>query len=296
MQKISKLAGNITIEIYESKNSVSNTLVNKIAEGAIIEAAGDQLLYFTEIGGSKCNGSVVIDYAANDTEIALTLHAKAEATLQNGYVIAAGGALWPSYSCGYNLKNIDNIEPNSITIYKGANSNQNTWRSLINVGIVPSDEVLPVAFDYSIADPNTIDWKTLIDYGFTVGTKQYITVSSSGAIYTAGTADSVTVANKLKFNGRCVIFTTLQTGTTISNTVAHEFTHSLGIAHNCGYSDYKGENPCAMVYSSHWLRNATDVLDPWSNKQGGGSLCAAHIIIIRETNLENEGAGLKLEW
>ena len=31
----------------------------------------------------------------------------------------------------------------------------------------------------------------------------------------------------------------------LSNTVAHEFTHCLGIAHNCGYISHRGNKPCA---------------------------------------------------
>jgi hypothetical protein len=70
----------------------------------------------------------------------------------------------------------------------------------------------------------------------------------------------------------------------------------LGIAHNCGYKNYEQNGPCAMTYSSHWLRNAAGVLIPWSNDDAEGELCASHIKIIRETQLENEGPGLKLGW
>ena len=31
----------------------------------------------------------------------------------------------------------------------------------------------------------------------------------------------------------------------LSTTVAHEFTHCLGIAHNCGYISHRGNKPCA---------------------------------------------------
>lgn len=47
------------------------------------------------------------------------------------------------------------------------------------------------------------------------------------------------------------------------------------------------DNPCAMTYSSHWLRVYPDTLIPWSNGSGGGELCAPHAKAIRETNLED---------
>lgn len=82
----------------------------------------------------------------------------------------------------------------------------------------------------------------------------------------------------------------------IGSTVAHEFTHCLGVAHNCGYRDYTANAACAMTYGSYWLRSYPDTLIPWSNGPSAGKLCAPHIKAIRQTRLEEEGPGLKLGW
>jgi len=292
--KLSKPAADIVVEIYESKPG--GVLTNKLAEGSVVAGTGDQLVRFTEIGGSGCNGSVVVNYTADNNQIELTLHLKGEATLKDGYEMIPGKPRWPKYVFDYNLKSVSDIKPASIVIYKDATSAQYIWSRVEAGGAIPADEVVPDAFDYAVADPNDIGWKTLIDYGFVLDTSQWITVYSPGAVYRAGTADSVTVTGETKFKGQCMIWTAPQSAAGISGTVAHEFTHCLGIAHNCGYKDYKDDKPCAMTYSNHFLRSDADVLAPWSNASEGSVLCAPHIKIIRETQLEDEGPGLKLDW
>ena len=283
------------IEIYEGKDPETGQLVNLIASGSQPISEEDQLIRLAPSGESGCGGSVIVRYEQPDDEIQIVLRERAQATVSEGYEAWAGGPVWPVYSCAAPLKNMEGIAASSVTIFQSETSSKSTWRRVLKTGEIPDDEVLPLAFDYSLADPNSLDWKTLYDY-FGEGTSQYIAVHSAGAVVSAGTADHVYVGSSLKFTGRCAIWTTFFGSGSIARTVAHEFTHSLGIAHNCGYEAYGDEKPCAMTYSSHWLRNSDGTLVPWSNATPGGALCARHVRIIRETHLEEEGPGLKLGW
>ena len=200
---------------------------------------------------------------------------------------------------GYELKSEGAIKPDVIYIYPNATSYNLMWQSLFNFSGAgqTADEVVPWAFDYAVADANTIDWQDLNDLGFANGSKQYITVVSPGAVSSSGTSTATVVGGKVKFTGRCGIWTDGNSAASIKRTVAHEFTHCLGIAHNCGYFAYDGNERCAMLYSNHWVRDLeTGIYIPWSQGSSDGHLCAPHIKVIRETNLEDEGPSLKLDW
>lgn len=91
------------------------------------------------------------------------------------------------------------------------------------------------------------------------------------------------------FTGRSMLFKS-----TSLITMMHELCHALGNTHNCGnFSSENGNERCAMLYGTNWIRNSSGGLIKWSDSNvyaGGEAFCSDHILSMRNTDLSNDAS------
>jgi hypothetical protein len=137
-------------------------------------------------------------------------------------------------------------------------------------------------------NPNNFYYAYFYRMGFNINDYVVAEVWTAGNLFSTGYSPET---EDDKFQGRTLVF---KPGG--KSTISHELVHGLGMAHNCGYADYTGENTCLMTYDFWWLLDHDGNLQKWVRKNAGLKLCSEHIHAIRFTNLEEESNLRRLNW
>lgn len=153
-------------------------------------------------------------------------------------------------------------------------------------------------------------WANLFDYQLMTPAEnpddRMIVIAPRGSLNTYGSAPG-----NPGFSGKMVLFTQWTPADKALAVLTHEFAHALGFAHKCGNWDHRkpqGRASCTGNYDEYFMlkgdlsqpplvRKGDGITapwtEPWTDSLVGPSLCAAHIVAMRNRKLEDDGI---LNW
>jgi hypothetical protein len=168
--------------------------------------------------------------------------------------------------------------------------------------LVGGRDLVLVPHDFhQVDDPNTAFLHAdLSHYGIAAGTKIPVQVLSDGddaAVVGGISPGGTTIAGKLYFGGKLLVFTKSVAAHEQIRTMCHELCHAFDNAHKCGNWDWVQQTDLTACCMNYWYPFVLDDASPrkpmpWTQNRGSADLCAHHIRNMRDYHLEkNPGLG-----